>query len=175
MDGYIKPTFVSPDKNLMYTKRVVNDFKNTVFAKYAPTGYAQHYPSIGYYPFQSKQIVMTDLNSESQPIDPYGRTIEDPYIKKYEHRWFTYNKVLVVDSKMSFRVESKPGKTIKDLIIDYLIDYYKLTGDNGDIPITEARNKAYYIYDLYDMTYDWEYKSLTEIDKYIYTIKLVLK
>jgi hypothetical protein len=82
----------------------------------------------------------------------------------YEYKWFTLSKILIVDREMHFEVEGDGVTPVCDLVREYLHTYFEVDEDT-----------SYYIYDLYDMEYDWEYKSPTEIDKYVYTIKLVLK
>ena len=168
LDGYIKPTFVSPAKNQMYTKKCYtedDEFAKSVFATYTKTGYPAHYPNkIGYYPFNYFELSLNPKDEKGRVISNTG----DVYSQKtypYEYKWFTLSRILVLDKEISIRLVGDGTKSIKNLILDYIKEKYSTTSDG----------QAYYIYDQYNMTYDWEYLSPTEIDKYIYTIKLVLK
>ena len=166
LDGYIKPTFVSPIKNQMYTKKCYTndaDFAKSSFAKYTKTGYPTHYPSKHYFPFNKWSLILNPYDATGRVISNMGNVYSQG--RPYEYKWFTLSKIIVLDKQMNLRLESHDDKSVKELILDYIKEKYSTTSDG----------QAYYIYDQYNMTYDWEYLSPTEIDKYIYTIKLVLK
>lgn len=159
MGGYIRPTFVSPDKNYIYTKVIFDsddDFKGSVFPVYKTSGYLPKYPSIYYYPWNKHSLNMID----DRVVDTLTNIPTD---LPYEYRWFTLSKIYLLLPEFTFKVESSP-RPIPDIIREHIQDMYSVSAD-----------EAYYIYEQYSWKSDWEYASETDIENYIYTIKMKLK
>lgn len=189
-DGKIKPALISlsntPSK--LYTKEIVlkDDLSDSVYTKYNSYGYEKKYPSIGYYSFESHDLQDVDGNMMLDGVNPTNG-VDFPY----EYKWFSNSSVIYTEPSLTFHILTEHqtesdsmsyqyqdrevivemgGKDaldkddMKELIIFTLEKYYGVETD-----------KARYIYSLYTSSWDWEYKSLTDVKNYIYTIKLTIR
>lgn len=188
-DGKIKPALISLENTSckLYTKEIVlrDSLSDSVYARYNPYGYEKKYPSIGYYSFQAHDLQDEDGNMLLDGVDPTNG-VDFPY----EYKWFSNSSVIYTEPSLVFHIitehqtetdsisyiyqdkdvvvdlgtkESLDKEDMKELIIFALEKYYNVELD-----------KARYIYSLYTSQWDWEYKSLTDVKNYIYTIKLTI-
>lgn len=171
-DGLIKPTFVSPDLNLVWRKCLLDKNNNPIptelanpasnLLSYNRSGYAANYPSLQYYPWYATQPALKDGVIES-PGEQIQSTLP------YEYSWYDNSVYMLLSNEISFALTYTPSPsdtdaTIRGLIIDYLATYYKVDGD-----------RAIYIFNQYDCRWDWDYAEKDNIEKYIYNVKLTLK
>lgn len=155
--GKIKPTFIDFGKNEHYkikgiTKQEYDDSWNELIG----TGYLPLYPSIGY--FYIEKLHKSKKNENS-----------------IERKWFLDSNILVVES--NFEISGEEYVNINDnkidaenIIKDELKTYYNIKDDNQTID---------YIYNLYDIKYNFDYTVVEDNKniyfKYTYVIKLSLK
>lgn len=199
-DGKIKPAMMSiaDHPGPLFTKEIIlkSDLADSVYSEYNPYGYEKKYPSIGYYSFERHDLQEIDGKMLLDKSDP-STIIDFPY----EYKWFNESNCIYVQPSETLYISTTNDKddsfiavpnlstllykyedgilivvsvgddqvvlssdSIKELIILYLSLQYNITID-----------KARYIYSLYRSKIDWEYASLTDVNNYIYTIKLNLK
>ena len=155
--GKIKPTFISMDNDVnfnykYYKKRYedLSDSEKNILKSYLNTGYPPIYPSIDYFYF----------TKEKEDYEKNG--------VGFEWHNFNNNSVIYLENAMDVVLESKEdnGKYVKveTLIKEFLRNKYYADDALGE-----------YIYNLYDWTGWFDYKSKDNINDYIYSIKLTLK
>ena len=86
-----------------------------------------------------------------------------------EYKWFNHNLRHNLIPEISTILESRKdanGEFVKiiDLVKEFVGEYYGVKDEKLD-----------YIYNLYDVKYSFEYKSPSNINEYVYDIKLTLK
>ena len=169
--GKIRPTFIKNGDewfNYRYNQIVLKreDYENSTFFKYKDSKYNPLYPSIGYFTLnKDKESYEISSNSNVWKWDGY-RSI----IKKIEWNNFNINTLLFLYPKMHIQLKSQKyidGKyyPVKDLILNYLRKIYHIT----------EQDKLDYIYSLYDYEFSYDYKSVEDIENYIYDVKIILK
>lgn len=152
--GKIKPTFIDFDKNEHYeikkiTKQEYDDSWNELIG----TGYLPLYPSIGYF-------YIKKLHENESGI---------------ERKWFLDSNILVAES--NFEISGEKCVNINDnkidaenIIKEELKTYYYIKDNNQTVD---------YIYNLYDIKYNFDYTVVEDgknmYFKYTYVIKLNLK
>lgn len=175
--GHIKPTFVEPKKNNIYIKKVVNQDESPDLYNDPDLNYSLSYPSIKYYPWDAIESAEKYTESEYKLPYEYKNTINNKSILLKPELVLEFNNVYAnkVKNKVSgkdtgevesYSYSSCSYKTIKDLILSKLAQEYNYN---------TIDNILYYIYDRYDINIDYEYASLTNINAYNYTIKMILK
>lgn len=85
----------------------------------------------------------------------------------FENKEYYTSKILILSTNMSFTIEKSINDRTKltDDIREKIKEFYHIEDDK----LTD------YIYGLYDIMYDYEYKSLDDINNIIYEIKMELK
>ena len=145
----------------------ISNLQNSLYVKYAYTGFEPNYPSINY--------------SACKPIKTYSRETlpyikvseyndEIPLINLVEYSWFNNGISIFVLPTHKFtyinrKLENNSYKTIDEIVNELVKDYYNIDDDK----ILE------YIVNLYSVESDWEYLSDVNVEDYLYTIKLKLK
>ena len=169
--GFIRPSFVSPDKNIGYYKKILDvaDIKTNNFDEYNQDGYKKTFPSIEYYPWNKENITLSKKTNKINIPDTIRKNLP------YEYNWYDDSKFMILEPYISFSVTSSKDNAVVDLIKKELGDIYnlKIKDDSGNL--TYDWPKIDYIYNRYNLSIDWEYSDLTDINKYIYAIKLNLK
>ena len=157
-DGAIKPKFVNQN-NILYYKQVYTneEYKNTTYYKYSNTEYPPLYKSIGYYPINNKII---DYQNYSN-INNY---------KPMEYKWYNnssniFLRQTINSSIFSERNENNEYLDVDTLIKNYLKKIYNLSDDD----------KINYIYNLYDIKWNYDYISDNNVNDFKYNLKLTLK
>lgn len=154
--GKIRPTFISNNDskyNIRYSKKVIKPVNLTDQSnKYIQSKFLPQFPSIGHYYFESSH-------------EEYGKKIRD--IEGYS---YDVGKLLCLDSSISVKLESTRNENgdyvkVDDLIKAFIQEYY-------NIPDETQLN---YIKSLYAYTMLYDYKSVDNIDDYVYDVKLELK
>lgn len=165
--GKIKPTFFDPNDymeerfNYRFYKKIIKpqDFNSSIFQKYNSTGFSPSYPSIDYYGLDKK--------------DEYYNWNKD-HIDSPEYHVFNDNNIFILDHRIDAKIPSAIGLDgkyvkLKELVKDYLRQYY-------NIEDTPANQKLIqYIDSLYEFTSSFDYASPTDINNYIYDVKITLK
>ena len=170
-DGKLKPTFISENMNELYFKDYVSDNRvngvskltRSSYMKYLNTGFEPTYPSIGFFPIKK----IENWNYDSLPIISSSEG-DNPVINDIEYSWFEDNVCLLLEDKLKFRkINTKQDgyKTLKEILVDCIKEYYKITD----------KRLADFIISKYDISSDWEYESIHNVDDYIYDITLTLK
>lgn len=93
-DGRIKPSFVTPEYNVIYYKIILNKDNKGAFDKYINTGYIPLYPSIGYY--------------------SYGYCRNDDYkdLNKYpEYKLYNDNIIYLLQTEINFDIADDINET----------------------------------------------------------------
>ena len=106
----------------------------------------------------------TIYNIPSDPQDSeYG------YFQDFEYRLMGDNRLLDVMSELNYTIEKDVSdeRTVKDLIKQQLVITYNIDSTNTDL--------IDYIYNLYNITFKYEYKLETSIDTVVYKVKMILK
>lgn len=165
--GKIKPTFFDPNDymeerfNYRFYKKIIKpqDFNSSIFQKYNGTGFSPSYPSIDYYGLDKK--------------DEYYNLDED-HIDSPEYHVFNDNNIFILDHRIDAKIPSAIGLNgkyvkLKELVKDYLRQYYNIE----DIPANQKLIQ--YIDSLYEFTSSFDYASPTDINNYIYDVKITLK
>jgi hypothetical protein len=171
-DGNIKPFFINKH-DIIYYKDYLSDnrdnglsnLQKSIYAKYANTGYEPVYPSIQY----SACKKLTEYDRTILPevnVTEYGNI---PIIKSCEYSWYNNGVSMFVLPEITFKYENKRQpdgsyKELKDIVKELLKNYYIIDNEELD-----------YIVSLYKIENNWEYLSDTNVDDYLYTIKLSLK
>ena len=173
-DGNIKPTFITNEKrNSLYYKdyishnRLYDRVNKSKYLKYLNTGYEPLYPSLGYCSISR----IDNIDYDNVPDVFISEHLD--YIKpfnKFEYSWFNTNNFIVLDNDIKFTFVNKKSnfdtyKPIETIIREYIQKYYETTD----------QERINYILSFYDVEYDWEYYSKTNVDDYVYTINLKLK
>lgn len=170
-DGKLKPTFISENLNALYFKDYVSDNRvngdskliKTPYIKFMNSGFEPKYPSIEYFPIKK----IENWNYNELPIVKSSEHI-CTVVNDIEYAWFEDNVCLILSDKLKFIKENKKAegyKTLKELLQDCISEYYK----------TDNERLINYIISKYNISSNWEYASLTNIDDYIYDITLTLK
>lgn len=165
-DGNIKPYFTS-DIDPIYYKDYISDPKLNCskYIQYEQSGYEPVYPSIGYCACKIK----TSYERTSLPNVLTSEHESVPILPNYEYSWFNNGKSLYILPELNFTYVNKKNEdgSYKDLqtIVNELIkEYYNIDGD-----------VLKFVINLYTYTNKWQYFSDTNVDDYIYTIKLIMK
>ena len=182
--GKIKPTFISKDSidagyfNFKFYKKYANDLNeikdNNVLEE---TNFNAKYPSINYYPL-IKRIQKYDIINEYNYED--NNVLNDDSIK-YNYtdlNFFNDNYMYVLKPQMNVKLHSKKDEfgnyvKLKDLIKEYLSDFYNVNHENDTI----KQKTVDYIFNQYTYTSTFDYASndIKDIDNYIYDVKIILK
>lgn len=144
-DGKIKPTFISQEESI---KKNIKYFKTSINEVDFKNSDFDKYSATGFSPVYPS-INFCAINS--------GRVD----YKKWN------SPILILMPEINVKLNSirdDKGKllSIKDVILNYLKGLYKY--ENPE-----------YIYSFYDIESSYEYKTLTNLDEYIYDVKLILK
>jgi hypothetical protein len=161
--GPIRPSFISlsNDTNfnyVYYRDSVVWD--GSKYKKYYGSGYPPLYPSIDYCSLLERRFSYECPNEES---------LKGFVNVGSEYKWFNHNLRHNLIPEISTILESRKdvnGEFVKiiDLVKEFVGEYYGVKDEKLD-----------YIYNLYDVKYSFEYKSPSNINEYVYDIKLTLK
>jgi hypothetical protein len=162
-DGKIKPTFVT--RRTLYYKDYVSDdrsngtsnLQSSSYGQYVITGYEPLFKSIGYH-----SILSTEMDYNSIPIVSYTERENVPLIQAPEYKWFNNGWALGVKDEHNFELIKTVDDDLEYMVCEYLKGFY-------------GKENISYIRNLYNISYDWEYESLTNINEYRYNIKLKLK
>lgn len=152
-DGKIKPSFVS-DNNFVYYKDYITDdeFADSVYSKYANTKFPPLYESIDYCSIKRSKL------KYDTPLNNYD----------LEYKWYNDGAIYYLYKEISCVLysEFKDGQyvSLENIIKNYLKNLY-----NVDDEIVEK------IYNSYNIEYNFDYKSVDNINDYQYNIKLTLK
>lgn len=174
-DGKIRPAFTDKKSTLYYKDYVSDDRSNgksrlqkSDYAKYIKYGYPPMYPSINYNGFKRINEYNYDVlpKIKVSEYDDEISIVDD----KFEYKWFNTSSVLYLVDVIEFKcikrkISDNEYESLDKLIRENLIRYYNLKDDT----LVE------YILKKYDIEYDWEYYSDTDISNYVYTIKMKLK
>ena len=162
-DGKIKPTFVTR-RTLYYKDYVSDDRSNGVsklqsspYGQFVITGYEPLFKSIGYY-----SILSTEMDYVNIPTVSYTEHENVPLIQSPEYKWFNNGWSIGVRDEHKFVLIKGTDDNLEEMICNYLRRFYKVAD------VTYIRN-------LYNVSYDWDYVSLTNINEYRYNITLKLK
>ena len=144
-DGKIKPTFISQEESI---KKNIKYFKTSINEVDFKNSDFDKYSATGFSPVYPS-INFCAINSGK--VD----------YKKWN------SPILILMPEMNVKLNSikdDKGKllSIKDVILNYLKGLYKYEDPE-------------YIYNFYDIESSYEYKTLTNLDEYIYDVKLILK
>lgn len=182
--GKIKPTFISKDSisngyfNFKFYKKYAKDLNeikdNNVLEE---TNFNAKYPSINYYPL-IKRIQKYDIIDEYNYED-YNVLNDDSIKYNYtDLNFFNDNYMYVLKPQMDVKLHSKKDEfgnyvKLKDLIKEYLIDFYNINRENDTI----KQKTVDYIFNQYTYTSTFDYASndIKDIDNYIYDVKIILK
>lgn len=182
--GKIKPTFISKDSisngyfNFKFYKKYaknLNEVKdNTVLEE---TNFNAKYPSINYYPL-IKRIQKYDIIDEYNYED-YNVLNDDSIKYNYiDLNFFNDNYMYVLKPQINVKLHSKKDEfgnyiKLKDLIKEYLLDFYNINHEND----TVKQKIVDYIFNQYTYTSMFDYASndIKDIDNYIYDVKIILK
>ena len=156
--GYIRPSFVNIERNLLYTKSKYtnSEYLNSKFPVYNRTGYPPKYPSIGYYPWTSHELSTDERNVNMVAMHDLP----------YEYHWFTSGKLYVLTPEFEFTFKYQGTGTP-----DFYAEICRALKERYDV----SQDESYYIYKQYDWKADWEYEKPTDIHSYIYKVKMKLK
>jgi hypothetical protein len=182
--GAIKPSFVTPDMNRIYLKKLLkkDDVSSSVYAKYAGKGFAQNYPSIGYYPWIMLKQRVSDNGRDVLRVIPSTSDIDANAIEllhPYEYKWYNDGLVLLLKPTIDMIIEYDTDDALEDVIddgtsaLEYLIKLRLAEIYNVDYE--QSSDYINYIYDRYNWKSNWNYADNTSIKKYVYSIKLTLK
>ena len=168
-DGNLSPCFVDKNSdyvNFLYFKRGLfqDEIAKSPFAMYANSGFSPKYPDLDYYPyhnyaiqFKDRDVALLDINTKN--------VVNIEQFMPYEYKLFHASKVLLLHNNMSFELTIDPKQVdLHEEIKKELMRAYDISLD-----------KTEYIYSLYEISTDWEYASLDNINSYTYRIKLKLK
>jgi hypothetical protein len=93
---------------------------------------------------------------------------DNPVFNDIEYSWFEDNVCLLLEDELKFRkINTKQDgyKTLKEILVDCIKEYYEVTD----------KRLVDFIISKYDISSDWEYESIDNVDDYIYDITLTLK
>jgi hypothetical protein len=167
-DGKIKPTFTK-SRTLYYKDYVSDDRSNglstlqrSIYGMYIATGYEPLYKSIGYY-----SILSTEMDYKNVPSVQYSETKNHtdthvPLIQIPEYKWFNDGMSMSVKDNHRFTIVKTMTDDLEKMVCDCLGDIY-------------GSDNISYVRSLYNIEYDWDYLSPTEINEYKYNIILRLK
>jgi hypothetical protein len=134
-----------------------SNLQSSPYGQYIITGYEPLFKSIGYH-----SILSTEMDYNSIPIVSYTERENVPLIQAPEYKWFNNGWVLGVKDEHNFELIKTVDDDLEYMVCEYLKGFY------GEENISYIRN-------LYNISYDWEYESLTKINEYRYNINLKLK
>ena len=173
-DGNIKPTFITDDRrNSLYFKdylshtSLYNKSNKNAYLRYINTGYEPIYPSLDY--CSIKKIANLSYDKIPEVYISEHETDLKPF-NKFEYSWFNNSKYIVLDDNIKFTVKNEKSnfgiyKPIETIINECIQNYYN----------TKEPKRINYILSHYNIEYDWEYYSNTNVDDYVYTIIFKLK
>jgi hypothetical protein len=167
-DGKLKPNFINNRK--IYFKDYISDdrtegvsnLQKSKYAQYVNTGFEPFYKSIDYC-----SILSTDIDYTNIPNVSVSEHDNVSLINTVEHKWFNDSVVIGFLAEHNISLIIDDTDDVNDAIKDYLESYHNISETS---PIDKQ-----YIYDKYNVYYDWEYLSLTNVNQYKYKIKLRLK
>ena len=178
-DGKIRPCMIDIDSSLYYNyiyyKYPVQNNEDSVmkiFNKYISSGFKPLYPSLEYFSIKTGEFIVDDSTSKkinyTQPFIGYCNNNKN----HNEYKWFNYSKIYNLKSTKQYVISSESLENITEdnLILNVknkLKEEYKLSNNI----------ETDFIYNLYDMHYQYEYKSkeIKDVNNLIYTITLKLK
>lgn len=137
-----------------------------IYSKYTGSKLTPVYPSIGYFP----------LNSRNIEYDKFY--INDYYNFYKEKSWYKANRLFYLPNKLVAEIENHDATNNIDEkeINDALYNALKLTTRDMFANINKKKDfVSNYIKTFYTWTIDYEYQDLTNINKQKYTIKFILK
>jgi hypothetical protein len=168
-DGKLKPNFVN--QRTIYFKDYISDdrtyglsnLQKSIYGQYVKSGFEPLYKSIGY-----NSILSTEIEYDKLPNVKVSEHVNKiPLLNTVEYKWFNDSIIIpfVQEHNIAFTIDE--SENVKDSIKQYLMSYHNITNTSV---IDE-----HYIYDKYNVSYNWEYHSLDDVQKYDYKIKLRLK
>lgn len=167
-DGKIKPCFIDANSNYfnyLYFKKVLlkSQVQTSEFARYANTGYSPNYPDLNYYPYDRYKI--EHINDRDIRLADDDTVVDVDALMPYEYKLYNTSKVLLLHNSMDFEltIDTKT-QDIYNEIYNYIKKAYDVIDD-----------RAKYIYNQYNIKFDWEYTHLDNTHIYTYKIKLTLK
>lgn len=169
-DGSISPTFIDVNGDSLWNNKIyyksqmdTTEFALSKFKTYGGTKYEPIYPSIGYFAIENR-----DLDKDHYVNLDYGEN--EPLYLTAEHPWFDNSQVLYVKNSLEFTVviDTEGVADVKEVIKSAVIQQLETIYGVSE---TQASN----IFELYTMSFDWEYESPTDIYTYNYYITLKLK
>ena len=162
-DGKIKPRFTTI--RTMYYKDYISDDRSkgksklqmSPYGKYSITGYEPLYGSIGYL-----SILSTKMNYVTPPIVRTSEFDKVPIMDGVEFGWFNNSTLVCIEPVHKFELIKTADDDLETMFRNYLAQRY------GDTNVE-------YIRGLYNVSYDWDYVSPTNINEYRYNITMKLK
>ena len=172
-----------PQKNKVYW---VKQYKNQLpvqqdpsdpddiytYVSFFSSGYQPVYPSIGFFPLQSSDIdyekfYMADWD-EKHKDTKYGYLLE--------RSWYKSNEMLFLPIEFDTTVTVKTDDPIDEkLIINAIRGHFKTQKSRFTDPQSLVSVIKYYIKDLYNYTYTYDYISDTDISRQVVKIHFKLK
>lgn len=184
-DMNILPLFISLDdsvrkNNVYWCKQYAEENLNNAlyqdpdkideYMKYSFTKFNPEYPSIGYYVLNSAYVDYKDyyLNAHDKDISlPH-------YDYQKEISWFKANSMLYLPVEITVeRVYETGHQLTEDEVIEIIYNEIENTSEFTQEKLTNLIK--YYIKDLYQYTYTYDYISINDIDQQKMTIKFTLK
>ena len=161
-DGKIKPNFTT--SRTMYYKDYISDgniaskLKSSPYGQYANSGYEPLYKSIGYYSILSRDIDYIKIPDVM--VSEFSGNV--PLNTNVEYKWFNNGLILSIRPELHFTIIKTSEDNLEDKIIEELTHYY-------------GNDNINYIRNLYDVSYDWDYVSSSNVTDYRFNITLKLK
>ena len=162
-DGDILPSFVDiPDNNIYFKKKIYssNNDELNKFVKYNKSGFQKLYKSIGYYPWDIKDNLVSDGRKLNVSED-----IDLPY----EYNIYNNSSVIILKSKFTYNIYNSTELDTQSVSRKVISEVY-------NINLGKYLDFIDYIISKYIFWIDWEYGQVKKDDiKYNYTISFTLK
>lgn len=144
------------------------------YVSFFSSGYQPVYPSIGFFPLQS-----SDIDYEKFYMDGWDEAQEDKsnkYRYLLERSWYKSNEMLFLPIEFDTTTTVETDSPIDEkLIINAIRGHFKSQKSRFTDPKDLVSVIKYYIKDLYNYTYTYDYISDTDISKQIVKIHFKLK
>jgi hypothetical protein len=144
------------------------------YVSFFSSGYQPVYPSIGFFPLQSSDIDYEKFYMDAWDEDKKHKDTKYGYL--LERSWYKSNEMLFLPIEFDTTVTVKTDDPIDDaLIINAIRDRFKSQKSRFTDPQDLVSVIKYYIKDLYNYTYTYDYISDTDISRQVVKIHFKLK
>lgn len=144
------------------------------YVSFFSSGYQPVYPSIGFFPLQSSDIDYEKFYMDAWDQDEESKNPKYGYL--LERSWYKSNEMLFLPIEFDATRTVKTEDTIDDdLIIGAIREHFKSQKSRFTGPYDLTNVVKYYIKDLYNYTYTYDYISDTDISRQVVKIHFKLK